>query len=678
MWLKCQKQFRRDRLLVSLWTGLCLFAAAPACAGLQWQLEAEQIETAGIRIEKLRLVSASPASAVTELRLEQLSHAVTGPLGTVRIQCPGSTHWSRCRAAQLQWLQSGGEPQNGRLKLDGQTLKLDLVPLSGSIVIGPELRKVEFQQFPIAWLPDRWRSDASLIGLAGNASVSLDLADPVWQFSGGLESLSFDTEDGRLAAAELGLTVEGAWDRASDRLQANVRWHHGEALLDALYLPSPEQPFELRLELSVPDTVEALALRYWLRQADDLRLNGRLSIAADEPDQSLGVSRMNADIHVEQMRLAPMWVQGLESVAETYGLAGIQPAGTLTGRIQIREGRLNEARIHLSELHIDDQRERFGIVGLDGDLDFQAEAQMLDLNLNWQDAKLLGLDLGGSELRLESLRPGTLRLAEPPFRLPVMDGHLVVHQLRWTDWLGEQSEFVLDAELEPIELANLSLAFGWPVLGGELSGRLPGMRFDRGVLQFDGGITVSIFSGAVQISHLSIERPFGPLPALAADLDLNQLDLFELTGAFDFGSMQGRMSGYMHDLRLLNWQPVAFDAWFATDPRTSDRRRISQQAVDSISSLSGAGGAVLSNTVLRVFDDFPYANVGLGCLLSESICHMRGLRDLENGGYLIVEGRGLPHLDIIGYQRRVNWDQLLSQIRSAASGGVSIGSPPEN
>lgn len=674
MRLKFQKQ-RHHYLPAVL---LCLLVTTPVFAGLQWQVEAEQIEAAGIRIEKLQLISGSEPSAITELRLEQLSHAVIGPLGNVYMQCPANEHWTQCRAAQLQWLRPGGESQDGQLELHEQTLVLNLAPMSASFVIWPELSSLEFERLPIAWLPDQWTSEASLIGLTGHASLRLDVGDPVWQFVGGLEGLSFDTEDGLLAAAELGFSVEGAWDRASDRLQADLRWSDGEALLGALYLPPPEQPFEFAFELLVPDRVEALAPEFGLRYGEDLRLSGALNITPAGLDQAIELSRLNADIEIEQMQLAPLWLQGLESLAEAYGLAGVQPSGTVKGQLRIRNGRLDDAWLQLNALHVDDQRERFSLVDLGGQLRFQADTQALDLDLNWQDATLLGLQLGGSALRLESSQPGTIQLAAPPFRLPVLDGHLVVNELRWSDWLGEQPQFALDAELEPIELASLSRAFGWPALGGELSGRLPGMRFDQGVLRFDGGINVSIFSGAVQISDLSVERPLGPLPALTADIELNQLDLFELTGAFDFGSMQGRMSGYMRDLRLLNWQPVAFDAWFATDPRTSDKRRISQQAVDSISSLSGAGGAVLSNTVLQIFDDFPYANVGLGCRLSESVCHMRGLQDLENGGYMIVEGRGLPHLNIIGYQRRVNWNQLLEQIRSAAEGGVSVGSRPEN
>ena len=34
------------------------------------------------------------------------------------------------------------------------------------------------------------------------------------------------------------------------------------------------------------------------------------------------------------------------------------------------------------------------------------------------------------------------------------------------------------------------------------------------------------------------------------------------------------------------------------------------------------------------------------------------------GGYYIVKGRGLPRIDIIGNQGRVNWRQLVAQIVS--------------
>ncbi|MFN2334573.1 MAG: hypothetical protein ABR550_09145, partial [Wenzhouxiangellaceae bacterium] len=126
-----------------------------------------------------------------------------------------------------------------------------------------------------------------------------------------------------------------------------------------------------------------------------------------------------------------------------------------------------------------------------------------------------------------------------------------------------------------------------------------------------------------RIEQMSVERPFGSLPALSSRIEFDRLDLMLVTGAFEFGAMSGLLSGYIHDLRLLDWQPVAFDAWFETLTGKGDRR-ISQKAVNSLSNLSGGGGA-LSGTVLRWFEDFPYRKAGIGCRLANNVCRMRGL-----------------------------------------------------
>jgi hypothetical protein len=41
-------------------------------------------------------------------------------------------------------------------------------------------------------------------------------------------------------------------------------------------------------------------------------------------------------------------------------------------------------------------------------------------------------------------------------------------------------------------------------------------------------------------------------------------------------------------------------------------------------------------------------------------------------GYYIVKGAGLPRIDIVGSQGRVNWNQLLSSISTAEFGGATV------
>ncbi|MGB0513645.1 MAG: hypothetical protein ACPGJE_02250 [Wenzhouxiangellaceae bacterium] len=237
----------------------------------------------------------------------------------------------------------------------------------------------------------------------------------------------------------------------------------------------------------------------------------------------------------------------------------------------------------------------------------------------------------------------------------------MVDRLQWRDWRSRSRELNVDLRLEPMDLALLTRTLGWPEFGGALSGRLPGLRLTQDGAVFDGALDVNLFDGRARIDGLTVERPFGTLPAVAAEIEFEALDLKLVTRAFEFGRMQGRMSGHLRDLRLLDWQPVRFDAWFQTldDAGT---RRISQQAVDSLSTLGGGGSAMLSGTLLRMFEDFPYRRVGLGCRLENNICGMRGLKPTEGGGYLIVEGRPFPVLNVVGHRQRVDWPRLLAQL----------------
>ena len=108
---------------------------------------------------------------------------------------------------------------------------------------------------------------------------------------------------------------------------------------------------------------------------------------------------------------------------------------------------------------------------------------------------------------------------------------------------------------------------------------------------------------------------------------------------------------------------MIIDARFATPADDTSRHRISQKAVDNLSSIGGGGvGGALSSGMLRFFEDFPYDRLGISCRLRNGICEMGGVAPAENG-YYIVKGRFLPpRLNIIGYADRVNWRQLVSQV----------------
>jgi hypothetical protein len=40
-------------------------------------------------------------------------------------------------------------------------------------------------------------------------------------------------------------------------------------------------------------------------------------------------------------------------------------------------------------------------------------------------------------------------------------------------------------------------------------------------------------------------------------------------------------------------------------------------------------------------------------------------------GYYLVEGAGIPRIDIVGFNRRTDWQRLLNQLRQMVAGDVS-------
>jgi len=43
---------------------------------------------------------------------------------------------------------------------------------------------------------------------------------------------------------------------------------------------------------------------------------------------------------------------------------------------------------------------------------------------------------------------------------------------------------------------------------------------------------------------------------------------------------------------------------------------------------------------------------------------MRGLERVDSGGYMIIEGRPFPVLNVVGHRSRVDWPQLVAQLRA--------------
>lgn len=522
------------------------------------------------------------------------------------------------------------------------------------------------------WLPRLPGDITSIAGRIGAFDVSL-VMPPGEEARASLQAqgrdLGFDTENGLVAAAGVAADVSLDWRATADGWRGRVEagLSAGELLAGSFYTSLGGAPVLLsgsvtaegerwRIEQLTVEDADALALRG----------SGLWHWSAEPALRELAVT-------VERLAFPGFYSDYLQPVLAQYGFGELALSGNLSGGLRMQDGGLASLALSLDHLDVSDSQGRLEFTDLSGDLRWQDQGEALPSNLTWQGARIYSIGLGGADIRAEAVADD-LRLTRAT-ELPVLDGKLVINALEATDWFGEAPELLFDARLMPVSLGALSQALEWPELQGSLAGRIPELTLRDGVYRLGGSLVMDVFDGTVFVENLRVERPFGVLPKLVADIRLEDLDLEKLTGIFTIGRITGRLGGYIRNLRLLDWQAVHFDARLATPEDDDSRHRISQRAVDTLTNLGGGGASgALSRTFLRIFDDFAYQQIGITCRLENNVCRMDGVAPAPNNGYYIVEGGGLPRVDVIGHVRRVDWPVLMDQLMQAMQGkGPTVG-----
>lgn len=313
----------------------------------------------------------------------------------------------------------------------------------------------------------------------------------------------------------------------------------------------------------------------------------------------------------------------------------------------------------LRDASLQDGQQRFALRGVNGAIPWRADAAT-QTEIKFDSGALWGVPLGATQLQVAM---HGLDFSLSHAMLPILDGKLTARDFRMSrerdGWRWDFSGW-----LTPVSMPALSRALGWPEMHGALSGRIPRVSYAGQKLTADGALLFRVFGGTVVMTKLALADPFGPTPLLTGNLDMRDLDLGQLTHTFSFGSMEGRIDVSVQDLVLVNWQPAQFEAKVASSPGNY-RKRISQKAVQNISALGGAGAAAaaaIQRSYLSFLQDFGYNRIGLSCVLRNGVCAMDGVAR-KNGGYVIVEGGGIPAITVMGYNRAVGWNELLTRLK---------------
>jgi hypothetical protein len=426
-----------------------------------------------------------------------------------------------------------------------------------------------------------------------------------------------------------------------------------------------------------------------LRDADVVQLNASMELVSAP---QLMVQQMSIDIPEQVIDalytryLKPFAGAGLGADLRVEGVASahVDWSHSVRGEVEI----VSSARI--KHLDLGDAAGQFSILGLHGELFWRSgeaakehsttsattlvhdELAAADVRLatkepsilQWQSVQLHALELGAGTLNLRLAGRDVDLLA--PLQIDLLDGAVQVERLRGRAMGTAQQHLEMQLSLLPISLQRLSDRLAWLPLSGSIEGQIPKLILSGDSLRVDGDVHMELFDGKARISNMHIANPFSAVSRLHADLFVAGIDLGILSRAFSFGQIDGRLDGEVRDLILESWQPVAFDAVLVTPPGDTSRHRISQRAVDNLASLGGAQ-AVLSSTFLRFFEEFSYARLGLRCRLRRGICQMGGVAPAAPG-YYIVEGGGLPpRVDVVGFNRHVDWNILLDRLKAVSN-----------
>jgi len=490
-----------------------------------------------------------------------------------------------------------------------------------------------------------------------------------------LRDTSIANAAGTVATDGIGGTfdLEAERDAGNTNMTLLFNGDRGEAYIEPVYANFSEHAIRLQAEdVVTPDFASFDVGRFELQQASLLDADGSATLSFPEAaDAPVSIS---ADVSLHDAAVSNLYTSLVQVRFAGTLFGNLDTDGRVSGSISLAESVLRSATLELDKLILDDRGDRFAVYGLSGNLDWSADESAVAAasRLRWDSGSAHNIIVGGGEVAIRLGNNDFEMLA--PMRVPTMGGALVINELALHDFGSDHATGILDAGLEPVQLSQLAGAFGWPAFSGTLSGSLPSLQLAENTIRVGGILSARAFDGAIELSDLEIEQPFGRVPRMRGEMTFRNLDLQRVTEAFSFGLIQGRLSVDVAGLELENWRPVAMDLHIYTPADDKAQHRISQRAVENLANIGGGGAAaVLSTGFLQFFEVFAYDRIGLRCLLRSGVCAMSGAGPARAGpqgvGYYIVKGSGIPRIDVVGYRDTVSWSRLVQQLAAITRSG---------
>ncbi|MDD1636230.1 MAG: C4-dicarboxylate ABC transporter [Methylococcaceae bacterium] len=652
-------------------------------------LKVETIESAGWKLQGIHISLTDLANNTQKLTLTVNTLSLPKPfddLNLINIHCSSFT-WQnkellctegRAQIRSKQW-QSPAANFSFHIREKFSTLKLSDLQLAGGIVSVDVVERDNQWQIQInatavdSTLIQKMFQSANFELKGGRINFKLDASGShalIGNFSLATElnGLTVQTKDGRFATEALTLDTrleaqnnEGLW-----QWQSHSRFKDGALYIEPFYLETGQSMvLDAQGNWNVMNKrAEIKSVSY--KHATALALSGSAIIQYDK-----NVKLEKADLSVQSDDLQKISAIYLKPFFEQTALEGITFAGTINADFSIVQESLTTLTATVNKFVVKDTAERIKVENGVGTINWSnVETFNRPSTFAWQQLQLYALPIGPSRISFLS-RANSFKLLEKT-HLPFLGGVIAINQLGWQAKKQQDPEIYFAGSLNNVSLEQWSKALNWTPLSGTISGNIPRVEYSNKTLSLGGEINIKVFDGDIKITQLASSGLFTDFPKFSSEMEINNLDLDQLTGKFKFGGITGKLSGFVRQLYMENWQPVTFYAWLGTPDDDDSRHRISQKAVKNIASIGGGGASdILSRSFLSVFETFGYDKIGLGCYLHDGVCQMMGV-EARPEGYAIITGGGLPRIEVIGYNPRVDWNVLMERLSRISTSDEAI------
>lgn len=353
----------------------------------------------------------------------------------------------------------------------------------------------------------------------------------------------------------------------------------------------------------------------------------------------------------------------LYSITETTSVEGLTLFGNLDAGITIKNNQPEKGYFIANKLQIKDPKKRFKLKDGTMTLNWSKDKDFKKTSvLSWRQFEVFSIPLPRSYITL-LLKDKQISLNKA-LNIPLFGGNIQIKKFDWQAVKDSSPKVAFSGKIEDISLEKLTAALGdEKPISGNISGDIPSVTFAAGKLSLEGGLKINLFDGEININKLAVSGLGSDFSQFYSDIAIDNLDLDLLTQKLNAGGIKGRLSGYVNNLYMENWKPIKFYTWLGTPEDDDSEHVIDQKAVENLATIGG-GGAVdfVSRLILSFFDDFDYEALGIGCYLYKGVCQLMGVEAAGARGYYIVKGGGLPRIDVMGYNTRIDWDVLWQRL----------------